>query len=198
MTFVERTKCQRCLQLQSSSRSPCGTRQFPAVSTSKCIRKVEERNLLTNLSILETKIPVIRAFRLQHCFALHFTLCGSESELGRGHLQKDILFIYFLVLKFPFKMPWNDSFHRLHSIFLGSRAGGTANALLKASRFVCSTASTLQYQLAQSRVLWHFEFWLWVKTLISVEPDRSGRHSMSTVALAAGAPPQKHQGVPWK
>ena len=25
---------------------------------------------------------------------------------------------------------------------------------------------------------------------LSVEPDRSGRHSMSTVALAAGAPPQ--------
>lgn len=87
-------------------------------------------------------------------------------------------------------MPWNDSFHRLHSIFLGSRAGGTANALLKASRFVCSTASTLQYQLlAQSRVKSCFG---------SVEPDRSGRHSMSTVALAAGAPPQKNQWMPWK
>lgn len=42
------------------------------------------------------------------------------------------------------------------------------------------------------------KFWLWVKTLISVEPDRSGRHSMSTVALAAGAPPQKDQGMTWK
>ena len=95
MTFVERTKCQHCLQLQSSSRSPCGTRQFPAVSTSKCISKVEERNLLTNPSILETKILVIRTlctFRLQHCFALHFTLCGSESELGReiGTLSNNV------------------------------------------------------------------------------------------------------------
>ena len=36
-----------------SSRSPCGIRQFPAVSTSKRIWKVEEGNFWTNPSITE-------------------------------------------------------------------------------------------------------------------------------------------------